>query len=415
LGNSAAALGLLLILTASLASIRLTDFPGWWALLPTVGTALIIVVGPRAWVCRAFLSHRWLVSLGLISYPLYLWHWPLLAFTRIMQPNPPIQLRGAVILLSVALAILTYRFLEKPIRAARRQPSRRVAGILLGGMLASFCVGAAIQSGAFPERLSTLRDVITAKDDWAYPGGEQVYVPGRQQNMILFFGDSYIEQYFPRIRFLSDAHPEHRAVLFRTREGCAPIPRITRLVDPRCSVFADEGFKVAAAPNVGTIVIGASWLGFVRRGDYYRTGDREKTILGLEAADAEWIYEPLIEEIRQLISAGKDVYIVLNPPGGARAAPDSGISRLAKAQQPPPRAISLAEHLERTGAINARIRSIAERGGARVLDPADWMCTASGCPVTDAAGVPIYKDTTHLRASFVRQHVHAFDELVLAR
>src|SRR5262249_5993026 len=58
-------------------------FPGWRALLPVGGTLLIVGAGPQALVNRALLSRRWMVGLGLISYPLYLWHWPLLSFAYI--------------------------------------------------------------------------------------------------------------------------------------------------------------------------------------------------------------------------------------------------------------------------------------------------------------------------------------------
>ena len=58
-------------------------YPGWWALLPTVGTALLILAGTEAWINRVFLSSRILVWFGLISYPLYLWHWPIFSFANI--------------------------------------------------------------------------------------------------------------------------------------------------------------------------------------------------------------------------------------------------------------------------------------------------------------------------------------------
>lgn len=92
-------------------------FPGWWALFPTLGAALVIASGPNAWFNRTILANRVLVWLGLISYPLYLWHWPLLAFARIMQNElPAVEIRLAAIVLSILLAWLTYILIEKPIR-----------------------------------------------------------------------------------------------------------------------------------------------------------------------------------------------------------------------------------------------------------------------------------------------------------
>src|SRR5207247_5485333 len=64
-------------------------YPGWWATLPVVGTALLIWAGTDAWINRALLGRHALVYIGLMSYPLYLWHWPLLAFARITESGEP--------------------------------------------------------------------------------------------------------------------------------------------------------------------------------------------------------------------------------------------------------------------------------------------------------------------------------------
>ena len=80
LRNAQSVLGALLIGVAVLLVTKERLFPGWWALLPTVGAYLIISAGQHAWLNRTVLSHRLVVWFGLISYPLYLWHWPLLSF-----------------------------------------------------------------------------------------------------------------------------------------------------------------------------------------------------------------------------------------------------------------------------------------------------------------------------------------------
>ena len=96
---------------------RKSNFPGWWALLPTVGVFLLISAGPKAWFNRHVLSNRMLVWVGLISYPLYLSHWPLLSFARIVEGEIPSQgLRIVCVLVSIVLAWLTYKLIEKPVR-----------------------------------------------------------------------------------------------------------------------------------------------------------------------------------------------------------------------------------------------------------------------------------------------------------
>jgi peptidoglycan/LPS O-acetylase OafA/YrhL len=94
-----------------------SGFPGAWALLPTLGAAFMIKAGPTAWFNRVVLGNSVLVWFGLISYPLYLWHWSLLSFSRILSSGvPEVEIRIGVVVLSVLLSWFTYRFVEKPIR-----------------------------------------------------------------------------------------------------------------------------------------------------------------------------------------------------------------------------------------------------------------------------------------------------------
>ena len=114
--NILSVLGGLLIITCFFILNKKVMFPGWWALLPVIGAALIIFSSPQALFNR-ILSARLLVWFGLISFPLYLWHWPLLAFLRILGGDRPSSIQRIVaVLLAIFLALLTYQFLEKPIR-----------------------------------------------------------------------------------------------------------------------------------------------------------------------------------------------------------------------------------------------------------------------------------------------------------
>ncbi len=92
-------------------------FPGWNALPPTVGAALLIASGPNTVCGRHLLSRRTMIGIGLISYPLYLWHWPLLVYARIIASDvPSTGVRTGAVILSVILAYLTYRLIERPLR-----------------------------------------------------------------------------------------------------------------------------------------------------------------------------------------------------------------------------------------------------------------------------------------------------------
>jgi peptidoglycan/LPS O-acetylase OafA/YrhL len=115
--NFCSAVGLILITYSFFVINKQYDFPGFWALVPILGAALIILSGNHTWLNSKILSNRVLVWFGLISFPLYLWHWPLLSFARIIESGLPHRnIRIAILLLSVLLAWLTYAYVEKLFR-----------------------------------------------------------------------------------------------------------------------------------------------------------------------------------------------------------------------------------------------------------------------------------------------------------
>jgi peptidoglycan/LPS O-acetylase OafA/YrhL len=148
--NSCSLVGAALLGYGLFAITPAKSFPGWWALLPTFGAVFIIFAGPKSWINRA-LGFRPLVWLGLVSFPLYLWHWPLLSFARIIQstrPNP--TMRCGAVLLSVLLATLTYRLLERPLRASQ---SRFKVGVLIAIMVFVGAAGlATFEANGLPKR-----------------------------------------------------------------------------------------------------------------------------------------------------------------------------------------------------------------------------------------------------------------------
>lgn len=94
-----------------------SSFPGWAALPPVLGTVFILSAIHRGGFGNSLLSNKALVYIGLISYPLYLWHWPVLSFSRLMKGTALSSLESAALLLSsVLLAFLTYFLLEKRVR-----------------------------------------------------------------------------------------------------------------------------------------------------------------------------------------------------------------------------------------------------------------------------------------------------------
>lgn len=150
-------LGLTLLGFSVIALNSQDAFPGGWAIFPVLGAVMLILSGADCWVNRNILSHRWMVWIGLISYPLYLWHWPLLSFARIMESSTPEwPIRLALLLASFVLAWLTYRFVERPIRSGPR--SRRVLWLLSLLMILLLAAGETVRKldGVTTRKLSML-------------------------------------------------------------------------------------------------------------------------------------------------------------------------------------------------------------------------------------------------------------------
>ena len=120
-------LGVLLIGAALALLDKGNHFPGWWALLPTLGTALLLAAGPQAWFNRRVLSHKLLVFYGAISYPLYLWHWPLLVFPLLPGLELDPAMRVLVLSASIALEALTLECIERPLRTSAWGPGTATA------------------------------------------------------------------------------------------------------------------------------------------------------------------------------------------------------------------------------------------------------------------------------------------------
>jgi hypothetical protein len=110
-----------------------SHFPGYYALLsPVLGTALIIDSPKESILNRYVFSNKLVIWLGLISYPLYLWHWPLLSFaTIIASQTPNLITRALLVAMAIFLATLTYLFIEKPIRFGSSKTSKKKVIMLI--------------------------------------------------------------------------------------------------------------------------------------------------------------------------------------------------------------------------------------------------------------------------------------------
>ena len=165
-----AALGIAFIAASVFLYSRDTPFPGPAALLPCLGTALVIYAGDCGMtVAGTILSLSPFVFIGRISYSLYLWHWPLYVFARYLDFRDPSPVTIAVLIaMSFALATLSYAFVEQPFRRAASSFSREKLFAAGGVAMAAGAVAATLLlfGGGLPERLRPdLRTILAEQDD----------------------------------------------------------------------------------------------------------------------------------------------------------------------------------------------------------------------------------------------------------
>ena len=254
--NLASWVGVILLALAMLFITKSRSFPGAWALLPTLATALLIVAGPLAWINRTLLSKPILVWVGLISFPLYLWHWPLLAFQRILTGEVPDSLfRIAAVFASVLLAWATYRWIESPIRQDRR--GRPYPLILCVSMLtvAAFGLYTFEREGTnaknnIDEKIAALKKYSKSFDEnelcrQAYPSFQGAYCfklkPGSPTLQVL--GDSHANRLIMGLSLLTREN-----ILQLSHHGCPQFFDLAIFVVSRtdsCAKFNDEALHVA--------------------------------------------------------------------------------------------------------------------------------------------------------------------------
>jgi hypothetical protein len=136
-----------------------TPFPGWAAAVPVAGTVFLIR-SEGSFLNWVVLSNRAAVNIGVMSYPLYLWHWPLLVFAELLKFRRLTDLeRGLVIALTFLLAWLTYKFVERPVRFGRIRFAKPLLACM-AAIAAAALVPALGYGPALPDRISKMITVL---------------------------------------------------------------------------------------------------------------------------------------------------------------------------------------------------------------------------------------------------------------
>ena len=438
--NVFAVSGIVLIAASAAVLTGEWPFPGWWAAVPVVGALGVIAAGPTALLNRAVLASPPFVFVGRISYSLYLWHWPVLAFTQIVHgPQLSPVLATGCLAVATALACVSYYFVETPAR--RGLDLRKSMAALLAGLAVMTLIGVALDSGRLNGRLRgpAVDAVDFARNDRTYPldfmrtgdfGALPVPGPGRKK--VVLIGDSHIEHYWPRVVRVLHDHPDApRSAEFVTFAGCPPLPGINSAEHPvaACNRFFDYAMEHAFQKNVDTVVFGAFWekyflgefgFGAVRRPMYavvdplhapvrFDSPRMAAALAGFEAA------------VSRLTASGRSVYIVLSNPTSPTFVPASSIPVQVRvgletlAEMPAYAApLRVADFRAFVAPVIRVLEGIATRTGAKLLDPSESLCHAGLCPAMAEDGRLLYTDSSHVRPFFSRESAWFIDGVVLA-
>jgi peptidoglycan/LPS O-acetylase OafA/YrhL len=262
--NLIAMIGIAAVLGATLGINKGSQFPGVYALLPVLGAALIIV-SPNSAVNRILLSNRLMVLIGLISYPLYLWHWPLLSYLAIMRNGVPnfVEIWMAVIV-ALGLSWLTFRFVEIPLRRKSDAVPRLFLALITMGMVGVITAAA---SGVGFRFSPEIRDIalLPQKSNAGFLDKCFLEVSGAQFNstcieqganpLLFLWGDSTAAALLPGLKKAQRIMPFRLAHF--AAPGCAPI--LTAGSKTRCEETNDIVFGFIKSSHPETVLLHAMW------------------------------------------------------------------------------------------------------------------------------------------------------------
>jgi peptidoglycan/LPS O-acetylase OafA/YrhL len=411
--------GLLLVGAAILLFDKNDVFPGWRALLPTVGAFLIIGAGPHAWINRNLLSNRVVVYIGLISYPLYLWHWPLLSLANIADLGiVSNSTKLALLAASFVLAMLTYHWIERPLRAWKNDALKIFT--LCAVLAALAALGAQLyRADGLPSRAVAQNPGITqlaldasirrqyAEDPCHLPLAQadtfcKAYNSTASGPLMVVWGDSHAGAWLPV--FAKIAHERNLRLMVISHLGCPP------LLDTRRSDGAESGQFCSrlglAEPIVESIhqikpavvflvarwsLYSDGWIsdGELQKATHFVTTDARTD--ATQATSRAALASQLPLTVKALLSSAPRVVVFQNPPVLKGYL-------LPRAYADPAWVEPTAAASQSLEAFNrAVVAQLAALQGVKIFDPMPALCDGQTCKAV-LHGVPVYEDDNHMSA-----------------
>jgi peptidoglycan/LPS O-acetylase OafA/YrhL len=400
-------IGILFILYSVLYLNGKVAFPYYYGLIPTLGACLVIISGKQALINNYFLSNRLLVYIGLISFPLYLWHWPLLVLYKISFNLDTVSFTARIILviISFVLASLTYHLIEIPIRKFGFLSTKYI-------ILYALCL-ATVASLSYIGKISprhngdNINKILASKADWVFPGnqftnefshGLRYYTATRGKDKTLYIGDSNLEQYSSRINLLlkDKSLALNSVILIGNQRNCAMLEFILGdgNINDGCKKSYEMFLTLIRDEAIKNIVIAAQW------NNYYNF----------------LINNNVSSQSIEKLFPSKNIYLILTMPTGDELDPTSMFqgSRFTSLQAMNANSFNMEIFRNSTKITHEHIYKIADRIKAKVVDPIEYLCTNNQCPLTDSKGFPLYKDSKHMTSSYAKDSAIFIDETLMS-
>jgi peptidoglycan/LPS O-acetylase OafA/YrhL len=386
-----------------------TSFPGWIALVPVLATACTLVAGaeqPNLGVGRLF-GLAPLQRLGALSYSWYVWHWPFLVFAAALFPGVSTSGKVLAVLLSLAVAHLTYRYFENSIRFNPYLVKRPAVSLLVAAATTVVCLATATLCSRFAVRLAEtprMKAFTTAHDDIAAMPREQcVSLDGSSEvktctfgttesaTTLVLFGDSHSIQWFDALRRVTEPRGWKLATVLKSACAAADIsPDRGTSLDAQCLHWRKAAIRhiIALRPSLVFLSSSTNKLG--------RPSDPAKRASAAALAD---VRDGTRRTLTLLSDAGLPIVFVRDNPEFSFDMPTCLARSLRHAWYPGGSCEAFSAAVLDPAVFEAEQSVIRSLPNARLVDMTGRLCRDGTCRgVQD--GLVMYRDSDHLTATF---------------
>lgn len=413
-GNVFSTIGLLLVLGSAIVFSEKTPFPGFYTVIPVVGTMLIIYFATSKTYVGKLFSTKAFVAVGLISYSAYLWHQPLLAFYRITFGQGPGDVSTLALILTIGIfSYGSWRFIEAPFRDKSIVSKKAIWIYSVVGtfLFITFGIFGSLSHG-FPNRYSTEQNSL-ALSSAPSPMRGKCQVEGvidmKPENACRYFGsrstwavlgDSHaVEISYALAEYLRDRNAG--GVLQLAASGCQPALLFETLVDG-CMTWTNRSIEyIANDKNIRDVVLSY-------RHSYYLFGVQSKTypklpnehpnfLKNIDADQArEQYWESFSAMITRLVSQGKTVHVVEPIPELGRPVTWNIFGpTIAGITMDRSKGVDRSYYDARNAFILSKIRSMKMNPKIKIIQTEKAFCDAKECMALDN-GKSLYFDDNHL-------------------